>query len=190
MSTHDHAATTPVKSDAELARALNVDRSVICRLKRRGMPTASVEAAQAWRRRHLRPALMKDFNPTRVLGFADMKPRGQTKAERAQLDRLARLMTLGEAAVRLEEFELVRPTIQRTMREIPPYLRERAPLADRVVDALAAWARAKLSVAWGLHGHPVSHRLRHADRTDRRFWYAFVADEEPPVPQFVVRELW
>ena len=45
MSTHDHAATTPVKSDAELARALNVDRSVICRLKRRGMPTASVEAA-------------------------------------------------------------------------------------------------------------------------------------------------
>lgn len=43
-----------IDSDAELARALGVDRALVSRLKRRGMPTDSVAAAQAWRAANVR----------------------------------------------------------------------------------------------------------------------------------------
>ncbi|MDP3083443.1 MAG: hypothetical protein Q8N44_07105 [Rubrivivax sp.] len=56
---------TPVKSRAELARALNIDRAMVTRLARRGMPTDTVEAAQAWRCVNLNPAFRKDTNMAR-----------------------------------------------------------------------------------------------------------------------------
>ena len=154
------------------------------------MPTHSVEAALAWRQRTLRPALAKDCNPARAAGFSEMKNRAATKAEQAQLDRLGRLMALAEAALRLGEFELVRPHLQRTLREIPPYLRSRVPQYPRAIDALAAWARERLDVAYAQQWPPVSQRLFTADKIDRQFWYAFIADEPLPVPQYLVRDLW
>ena len=39
----------------ELARALGIDPAAVSRLKAKGMPVESIDAAQAWRRRHVAP---------------------------------------------------------------------------------------------------------------------------------------
>lgn len=41
----------------ELAEALGIGRAQVCKLVARGMPTTSVEAAEAWRRRNVEPAM-------------------------------------------------------------------------------------------------------------------------------------
>lgn len=44
----------------DLALALGISPQAVSKLRRRGMPTISVEAAQKWRRRHLEAARVKD----------------------------------------------------------------------------------------------------------------------------------
>lgn len=46
-------------SQAALARALGIDPAVVTRMKRKGMPVDSVEAAQAWRKANLNIAAGK-----------------------------------------------------------------------------------------------------------------------------------
>jgi hypothetical protein len=55
-----------------LARALGISRTMLYRLRDRGMPTYSVEAATAWRRRNLDPGRTKRY---RIDGNPGTKPR-------------------------------------------------------------------------------------------------------------------
>ena len=43
----------------DLAAALDISPSMVCRLAKRGMPTDDVERAQRWRRRHLEAGRVK-----------------------------------------------------------------------------------------------------------------------------------
>lgn len=47
----------PPLTQAALARALGLSPAVVSRLRRRGMPVDSVEAAQAWRAANVRPRM-------------------------------------------------------------------------------------------------------------------------------------
>ena len=51
-------------SQAALARALGLSPAAITKFKARGMPIDSVEAAQAWRAKHLRPRVRADRQDT------------------------------------------------------------------------------------------------------------------------------
>lgn len=168
--------STPVSSDAELARALNVDRAVVSRLKRRGMPTGTVEAARAWREANLHPAMRKDSSPERAMVCDRISfTRSLTAVEREQLDRLARLMQVGDVAARVGELELVRAEIQRAMRELPVYLRPAAELSDRVIDALEL--RHHRAAGEVFAGHRAATALRGPDQALRRHWWALLAAE-------------
>ena len=57
-------------TQAELARQLGISGAMVSKLRRRGMPTHSLEEAKAWRARNLDPGLTKemrrpDLVPTR-----------------------------------------------------------------------------------------------------------------------------
>jgi len=55
----------------ELAELLGISRQMVNKLKRAGMPTRSLEAAQQWRQKHLNPIMTKpgriDGNPGKAL---------------------------------------------------------------------------------------------------------------------------
>lgn len=173
--------STPVRSDAELARALEVDRAVVSRLKKRGMPTHTVEAARAWRNANLDTSRRKDTNTARAYGFAHARLGGKTAGERQLLERLGRLMRLGDAALAVSEFELVRAEIQRAMSQVPEYLRPAAPLSARVLDALALGQFARLGMTAEeamRQPTPVSARIMQPESEfHRSFWYRVCADE-------------
>lgn len=117
-----------VRSDAELARLLGVDRSAVCRMKRRGMPTDSLEAAQAWRAANLSPAHRKDLNPARS------GVRAETAA--AAVERMARVLPIAEAAVRSGALHVVEPELRAAWAALPELEQERVLMSVELWDAL------------------------------------------------------
>ena len=75
---------TPTKT--ALAHALGISTSMVHRLIRQGMPASSVEAAQAWRARHLNPIKMKPPPPP---------PSAQLQAAQALADHAGELLADG-----------------------------------------------------------------------------------------------
>jgi phage terminase Nu1 subunit (DNA packaging protein) len=65
-----------------LARALGISQAMVSKLKAEGMPTSSVEAAQAWRRGNLDPALTKEM---RRLDDEDDDDDADLRKDRARL---------------------------------------------------------------------------------------------------------
>lgn len=104
---------------ADLARDLGVDRSLVTRYARRGMPTRSLAAAEEWRAAHLDPLLVKrpaeDPDDLDELRFALVR-------------KLAHLAELDPAAW-LEELRSV-------VRELPPELWDRVELSQGTWEAL------------------------------------------------------
>lgn len=52
----------------QLAQALGLSPSMVCKLRKRGMPMTSVEAAQKWRKRHLLTTMTKGVRAGSSLG--------------------------------------------------------------------------------------------------------------------------
>lgn len=127
---------TLVNSDAHLARLLQVDRAVVSRDKRRGMPTDSLEAARAWREKNLSSAMRKDSNPAR--DWARSKP-GTPAATRAALVELERLVPVAVAALASQRFDLVKAELQAAMRAVPPAARASVSIPTELWDALVGW---------------------------------------------------
>ncbi len=130
-----------IKNDAELARHLGVDRAVVSRDKKRGMPTSSLEAAHAWRQQHLSAAHRKDLNPARVRAAAS---RANVGVE--ELRNVKRLLPVAKQALQAGIFDAVAPKLRRALRDVPP------PAREKVVMDVALWDALCLPTlkAWGI----------------------------------------
>lgn len=121
--------------DAALARQLGVSRAVVCRDKKRGMPTHSLEAARAWRERNLLPAMRKDFNAARA--WHDTKP-GTPAATAAALKRVADLMVAADALIDVGRFGLIEGELRVALAAVPDAAADKILVAPRVMDRLVA----------------------------------------------------
>lgn len=122
-----------IQNDAALARVLGLSKAAVSRAKKRGMPTHSIEAAQAWRDKNLNPMLRKDTNTYGKLasGYA-----GGQVDPRARIERVQALMELGDGAIRSGTFDALKEPIQKAMRDVPNEHREKVMLAASVMAAL------------------------------------------------------
>jgi transcriptional regulator with XRE-family HTH domain len=114
----------------ELAEALGISEAMVSKLRKRGMPTDSVERAQRWRRRHL--------EPTRVKGVRAGTAPSAVQAARvtAQAD-----VVLIEVAHQLGDLAQVDPDrwlpeLRAAMQRLPRHLRPRLHLEVDVWRAL------------------------------------------------------
>lgn len=106
-------------SQAALARALGLSPAAITKFKARGMPIDSVEAAQAWRAKHLRPRVRADRQ----------KPAGSALASPLQ-----RAEQLGLLA--LEDFEAHAGALRAALRALSREDARRVRLEFTVWDQL------------------------------------------------------
>lgn len=98
---------------SELAQALNVSPAVVCRDAKRGMPTDSVEAARAWRARHLRPRVKGGHAaPDASPGPTAAPAAAPTPAARPELELDEDRITYEEARRRREAAEAQRAELQ------------------------------------------------------------------------------
>ena len=154
-------------TQAAIGRALGLSKGAVSKLKARGMPVHSSEAARAWRREHLNPARRKP----------EPRPTGDES-----LRRVAELAGVAQAAVDAVRFELIEPALRSAMRDVPSELRERVALPVPVWDALL---RPMLAL---IGSEPNAGEPRGADMSDNEaelmgsFWYSVAAEEPVGVP--------
>lgn len=128
--------STPAKNDAHLAKMLGVDRAIVSRHKRRGMPTDTLEAAQAWRAANLLPAMRKEVNILRDPAYS--RPDSKA-AKNAALKPVADLVPVALAAIKAGRFELVEADLKAALRAVPEQWRSLVELPAEVFDQLLAW---------------------------------------------------
>ncbi|MCZ2291634.1 MAG: hypothetical protein LC125_06765 [Burkholderiales bacterium] len=116
-------------SQSALAKALDLSEAVVSRLKRRGMPVDSVEAARAWRAANVRPRMAPVAEGAGLNGADYTRAKAQREAAEAQLAELraarerAELVSAADAARAWADFRV------RAERELHG-------LVDRVVPLL------------------------------------------------------
>lgn len=142
--------STPVRSDAELARALGVGPAVVCRLKKRGMPTDTVEAAMAWRDQNLNPAMRVDRNPVkRAATDAQRLPGRPSVNEMAAVDRVERLMVAAHELLQFNLVHTIEEELRAALEAVPPYLSGHVRVNPEVMDWLCGPVIAELADAEG-----------------------------------------
>jgi hypothetical protein len=106
----------------DLARALGISAAMVSKLKQRGMPVTSIEAAQRWRRENLDPALLKTMR--------DMSPP----------DPVAEVNRLG--ALALADFATNGEALREAILALPAAQKKRVELDVTVWDRLCVFASA------------------------------------------------
>lgn len=117
----------------DLAAALGISAAMVSKLKKRGMPTASVEAATKWRRRHLEPARTKGMRAGTQSGHVSnpLAPSGLIGA-------VLEIGLLAADAIERGAFESIAPALRAAMAQVPPSARPDVRLPLEVWDALTA----------------------------------------------------
>ena len=137
----------------DLAAGLGISPAMVTKLKKRGMPTISVEAAAKWRRRHLEPArtvgMRAGTTPRPAVAAAGNVSKGQLVGTRTeQLLRQAEdLGLLAHDALLRGSFAVVAPMLRRAMAQVPPDARCQIGLTVEVWDALTASIPLSLEVS-------------------------------------------
>jgi hypothetical protein len=161
-------------TNADLARDLGVDRAVVCRHKRMGMPTDSLAAARAWRENNLNPAMCKATNPAKARAAAP--PSEEDGLERLYV--VARLASLAQERLVSGEFNRhLESALRFTLSQVPRSYRDKVLLPESVLKVLvaetaAAWQidlDAVLGDAGDVNPAPLSE-----------VWYAVAAREMGP----------
>lgn len=116
----------------ELARLLGISPQMVSKLRKRGMPTDSLERAQRWRRRNLEPGRVKGVRVGAVSEYREDDI--GVERQRAQLLQLELVALLGLSVERDGAASL--PALQRAMRDLPPEMRDRVRLPEATWDAL------------------------------------------------------
>ena len=118
---------------ADLARDLGVDKAVITRLAKRGMPTNSLERAREWRAANLDPAKVKP-GPQPATDAPDRGVLAAARQRRAIAAAALEELKLGEAEGRLIEKASVERT---TLRIIASLMAQLEAIPSRVAPELA-----------------------------------------------------
>jgi hypothetical protein len=127
---------TNIRSQNHLAELLDLSRSAVSRLAARGMPTSSVEAAQAWRKANLDPARTKGNR-------CDEYRRGRPAApasDEAQCLRLVRaLMDAAAAALEADQrIDHLTPSLRHALAAVPFQQRDAVGLDVGVMAVLVS----------------------------------------------------
>ena len=131
--------TTIPKNRTELALWLGIAKSAVTAQAQRGMPTSSLEAAQAWRREHINPARKKGtrFDP------AQLRPPQQDPAEAAK--RAAALLDLAHAELDAgRDIDRLEAHLRAAMRAVAPPWRDELPLHTDIMRYLVRHVLARL----------------------------------------------
>lgn len=116
----------------ELAKALGISPQMVSKLRKRGMPTDSLERALRWRRRNLEPGRVKGVRVDTLSPLrADDDDVERQRAELLQLELVSRLGVYVE-----RDGGASLPSLQRAMRDLAPRLRPRVRLPLAAWDAL------------------------------------------------------
>lgn len=122
-----------VSNDADLARQLGVSPAVVCRLKKRGMPTGSVQAAKAWREANLSPARRRDPDSSQGRLRAGIVQDGRAAAQR-----VAELVPAAQSAAAAGLFHCVADEVRAALRAVPAAARAGVELPLPVWEALVS----------------------------------------------------
>lgn len=122
---------------------LGVDKGLVSRLKKRGMPTGTLEAAQAWRHDNLNYVQRKDVNPVR--DWHRLRE-GTPAAARAALESVSQLIPLAIEAAKAGQFGLVRKQLEAALAAVPESHQARVGLPLEVWNALVG----KQVDVWGI----------------------------------------
>lgn len=137
--------TTIPRNQTHLAELLNVSKGSVSRMAARGMPTDSLEAAQAWRKSNLDPVRIKgsrfdQYRKPRPLLTARPAP------ENAPSDRLAHavaLMDMAEATLAGGAcIDALIPTLREALHAVPEHERLLVTMPLEAMRILTAEARA------------------------------------------------
>jgi len=109
-------------SQAAIGRAMNLSASAMTKLKKQGMPMHSLEAALAWRVRHVR------------LRMSSSAPHASSAAE--HLARLTRMWPIGRAALEAGAFDIVADELRAALAAVPAAARPSVQVDPAVMDAL------------------------------------------------------
>ncbi len=117
-----------------LAKAMGVSPARVSAMKSQGMPTATLEAALAWREIHVRMTMHRPPSPSPV-------PPTQRLASTVEADPLQHVDAAFEAAAWAlggPSFGDAAALLRHAMRLVPANLRHRVPVNGAVMDALVA----------------------------------------------------
>jgi hypothetical protein len=193
-----YQSTLPM-TQSELAAALGVNPSIVSRLRQRGMPTHSLEAAQAWRRRNVAPYHKSHSSP----GVRPVLAAGANGTELATVDELERLLRksalmTGEAALQVvraladsaadllaagRPLGAIEPALRVAMASVPHDLRDRTQVQIEVLGVLCADVVKAMEASFSTAAEREADRETFRAGGDAmaaemgRFWYSVAAGE-------------
>jgi hypothetical protein len=131
----------------DIAAGLGISAAMVTKLKKRGMPVSSVEAADRWRKKHLQFARTKGTRagsgstdarqPSRAAaggGYVSTSPVDLTSA--AALARVRSLALLARDALAGNSFEVVAPILRQALQAVPAHARQHVTMPLEVWDKL------------------------------------------------------
>lgn len=118
----------------QIAKGLGLSAAMVSKLRRRGMPTTSIEAAQKWRKRHLNPAMVKGARfdascagataPSAVAVTADVEPTSGVATDGSDaLELVERLAEFGALLLAQGRFDQIESSLRAALRLVPKALR-------------------------------------------------------------------
>ncbi len=175
--------TTTPRSQNHLAELLDLSRGAVSRLAARGMPTSSVEAAQAWRKANLDPARTKG---NRCDEYRRGRPAAPASDEAQCLRRVRVLMDAAAKALAAgQRIDHLVPELRHALAGVPLQQRDAAGLDADVMAVLVHHVIARVPPKEGNprndDGSPVwcdGASLSDQDAQELgEFWYAVAAGE-------------
>lgn len=160
-------------SQNAIGRALNLSSATMVKLRKRGMPTHSVEAAHAWRQANVRPtvytsALRNQARPAR----AD---------QRNVVDNVHELMAIaGTALADGRSIASLVPVLRAAMAAVPARQRNAVMVSGPVMDVLVAEVAARIAIDDTTPGACAAPMDDDQAQYLGEFWYQAAAGEIGP----------
>lgn len=178
-----------IESDADLARLLGVTPAVVCRLKKRGMPTDSLAAATAWRQAHLDPARRRDPHLHHLRPGLDRQATGDLAVRRVH-----ELLPAAESALAAGLFHCLEAELREAMRAVPLSRRREVelpmPMWEAMTSPTLALVREHLPTLQAARNDPPGAAAAQPEPDGMadaeaasmgRFWYSVAVREPLPV---------
>lgn len=151
-------------SQSEIATALQIDKALVTRYRKRGMPVDSIEAARAWKFSHVRPRIGSAWPPKAA------PPSAQLQAAQALADHAGELLADGGDVAALV------PAIRQALAAVPEHERADVGMSVPLWNVLVEHVRA-LVPEEAVDGDGMN--AAEADEVGT-FWYRVAAGEVVP----------
>ena len=159
---------TMTLSQSDIAAALEIDKSLVSRYRKRGMPVDSLEAARAWKLANVRVRIGSAPPPDAA------PPSAQLHAAQALADHAGELLAAGGDVAALV------PAMRLALAAVPEHERADVGLSRELWDVLAARVLALLPTSEEDSGESMDHV---DEEVLGDFWYRVAAGEVVPTAE-------